>query len=451
MKLLIVDDEKIALTSVKRLLKRRGIMNVDICDNGKEAIEKIKQNEYDIALLDLLMPEMDGLQVLQSTKSYCPRTEFIMLTAVDDVATAVKAIRLGAYDYLVKPVENERLVLTIEHAFERKGLMAGLAGCRSKDAKTPEAFSDMITKCPRMREILSYADTMARSDIPILITGDTGTGKELLARGIHKAGETRNGPFVAVNVSAIPPTLFESQFFGHVKGAYTGADYEQKGFFEKADGGTLFLDEIGELPVNLQSKLLRALEDRSVIRVGDTKAIPFTVRVLAATNQDLETACQEGRFRLDLYYRINSAHVHLPPLKERDGDVPLLAAYFLKRACRQHLKNITDFSPETLDMLMKETYPGNVRELSQMIEKAVILSDTDVILPHHLKDNVFPAPIFNRRLCTLQEDADIHIAFVLDQTRGDRKQAAEILGVSTRQVQRRLAQMRNNPMWADII
>ena len=190
MKLLIVDDEKIAMTSVKRLLKRRGIMNVDICDNGKEAIEKIKQNEYDIALLDLLMPEMDGLQVLQSTKSYCPRTEFIMLTAVDDVATAVKAIRLGAYDYLVKPVENERLVLTIEHAFRRKGLMAGLAGGRSKDAKTPEAFSDMITKCPRMREILGYADTMARSDIPLLITGDTGTGKELLARGIHKAGET---------------------------------------------------------------------------------------------------------------------------------------------------------------------------------------------------------------------------------------------------------------------
>lgn len=451
MRIIIVDDETIALTSVQRLLKRRGIRKADICDNGKEAIERIRQSDYDIALLDLLMPEIDGLQVLKSTKSYCPRTEFIMLTAVDDVATAVKAIRMGAYDYLVKPVENERLILTIERAFERKGLLAGLAGNRSGEAKIPSAFSDIITRCPRMVEILSYADTMARSDIPILITGDTGTGKELLACGIHKAGETKNGPFVAVNVSAIPQTLFESQFFGHVKGAYTGADYEQQGFFEKADGGTLFLDEIGELPVNLQSKLLRALEDRSIIRVGDTKPIPFNVRVLAATNQDLEAACQEGKFRLDLYYRINSAHIHLPPLKERDGDIPLLAAHFLEHASQQHQKEVNDFSPEAMDLLIKEAYPGNVRELGQLIEKAVILAETDQIYPQHLNENVFPVPTYTRQLCTLQEDADTHVAFVLQQTKGDRKKAAEILGVSIRQVQRRLAQMRLNPMWADII
>ncbi len=451
MRLIIVDDETIALTSVQRLLKRRGIRKVDICDNGKEAVERIRQQEYDVALLDLLMPEVDGLQVLTAAKPYCPQTEFIMLTAVDDVATAVKTIRLGAYDYLVKPVENERLLLTIEHAFERKGLRAGLAGSRSGAIQVPASFSNIITRDPRMLEILTFADTMARSDIPILLTGDTGTGKELLAAGIHKAGETKNGPFVAVNVSAIPDTLFESQFFGHVKGAYTGADAEQKGFFEKADGGTLFLDEIGELSVSLQAKLLRALEDRSVIRVGDTKPMSFNVRVLAATNQDLEAACRENRFRLDLYYRINTAHIHLPPLKERDGDIPILAAHFLEQACRQHHKEIDSFSPEAMDMLLKEPYPGNVRELSQMIEKAVILTETKEIYPKHLSDKTQALPTYTRKLCTLQEDADTHVAFVLHHTKGDRKAAAAILGVSTRQVQRRVAQMRRHPMWSKIV
>ena len=264
MRILIVDDEEIALTSVRRILKRRGLRDVEACDGGKDAIARIKEEDFDLVLLDLLMPEVDGLQVLEATKPFKPDTEFIILTAVDDTQAAVKAVRLGAYDYLVKPVDNERLLLTIDKAYERKGLLSGLAGVRSgKDATAiPEAFSGIVTRSARVMELLSYSLIMARSGNPILITGESGVGKELLAHGIHRAGPSPDGPFIPVNVSSIPETLFESQVFGHVRGAFTGADRDYPGLFEQAHGGTLFFDEIGELPLNLQAKLLRVLEDK---------------------------------------------------------------------------------------------------------------------------------------------------------------------------------------------
>ncbi|KKK63098.1 hypothetical protein LCGC14_2997740, partial [marine sediment metagenome] len=310
-KILIVDDEILALNSVRRLLKRRGFSNVEICDNGMDAINRIKNNDFDIVLLDILMPEKDGLEVLKSTKPFKPQTEFILVTAVDDIATAVRSVRLGAYDYLVKPVDNERLVLSIERAYERKGLLAGLAGARneSKAVETLEAFSGIVTQCPRMMELLTYAAVMARSGNPILISGESGTGKELLAQGIHRIDSSVDAPFIAVNVPSIPETLFESQFFGHIKGAFTGADTDYPGFFEQADGGTLFLDEIGELPQKQQAKLLRVLEEKSVRRISDTKPTPVDLRIISATNQDLDKACQENRFRLDLLYRLKAAHI----------------------------------------------------------------------------------------------------------------------------------------------
>ena len=273
MKILIVDDEEVSLSSVKRILKWRGIKNVEICDNGRDAVKKIRSGNFDIVLLDLLMPDVDGMQVLESTKPFCPQTEFIILTAVDDIQTTVRAMRQGAYDYLVKPVDNELLVLSIERAYERKGLLAGLsvnAGYESTD--TPTAFADTITQDKQMKALISYAQVMARSGNPVLITGESGTGKELMARGIHRAGPAPSGPFVAVNVSAIPATMFESQFFGHTKGAFTGADASHAGFFEQADGGTLFLDEVGELPIGLQSKLLRVLEDKTFNASGGSKS-----------------------------------------------------------------------------------------------------------------------------------------------------------------------------------
>ena len=449
MKILIVDDEEISLSSVRRLLRWRGIRDVEICDNGKDAIRRIRETEFDIVLLDLLMPEVDGLQVLEAAKPYRPHTEFVILTAVDDVPTTVKAIRLGAYDYLVKPVDNDLLFLAIERAYERRGLLIGLAvSARDAHSDVPDAFSEIITQCPRMRSLLSYAQVMAGSGNPVMITGESGTGKELAARGIHRAGPAPKGPFIAVNVSAIPATMFESQFFGHTKGAFTGAEVPYRGYFEQADGGTLFLDEIGELPVGLQAKLLRVLEEKSFFPLGSSKPIRVDVRVISASNRNIDKACQEGNFRLDLLYRLKSVHIHLSPLRERIGDIALLSSYFLKKASERHNRNIRGFHPEAMEALCHRDYPGNVRELAQIVENAVLLTDSDLIYPQHLGMMPLPPSPSSRQLCTLKENDDAHVAYVLSQTQGDRKEAALILGVTVRQLQRKVAQMKRDIRWA---
>ena len=448
MKILVVDDEAVTLSSMKRLLRWQGIRDVETCDSGKEAIRRIKEGDHDLVLLDLLMPEVDGIQVLEAAKPFKPGTEFIIITAVDVVAQAVKAIRLGAYDYLVKPVDNEHLMRVLERAYERKGLMAGMNLARqARDTRQPDGFAAIVTASPQIRALLSYAQIMARGGNPILITGESGTGKELLARGIHLEGPSPSGPFVAVNISSIPETLFESQFFGHIKGAFTGALRDYEGFFEQADGGTLFLDEIGEFPQQMQSKLLRVLEEKSFTRLGETKPIRVDVRIISATNKDLDKACQEGKFRLDLMYRLRSAQIHLPPLRERKDDIPVLAAHFLRLAVEKHAKTVHGFSPEAMDILMRRDYPGNVRELAQIVENAVLLADTTTILPRHLGEEIAAAPLYARSLCSLKENYETHVLYVLHHTRGDRKQAAQILGITVRQLQRKLVEMRRNPRW----
>lgn len=452
MRILAVDDEEISLSSIKRLLNWRGYKDVETCRGGAEAIRKLRMEDFDIVLLDLLMPEVDGLSVLETVKPYLPQTEFIILTAVDDLSTTVKAIRMGAYDYLVKPVDNELLILTIQRASERRGLLNSLApAAAGRASDTPEAFAAIITKCPRMRSLLSYAQVMARSGNPVLITGESGTGKELVAQGIHRAGLSPDGPFVAVNVSAIPTTMFETQFFGHARGAFTGAESSYRGYFEQADGGTLFLDEIGELPPGLQSKLLRVLEDKTFTPLGSTRAVQVEVRVISATNMDLDRACREGQFRLDLYYRLKSAHIHLPPLREREGDAALLANHFLKESARRYGKEILGFSPEAMEIVAQGQYPGNVRELAQVVENAVLLAESPTILPRHLGEALpRPAP-FARRLCTLKENDEAHVAYVLQNSGGDRKQTARILGITVRQLQRKLAQMRRDSQWRTLL
>jgi len=452
MKILIVDDEEISLSAVRRLLRWRGMRDVEICDNGKEAIRKIRNIDFDIVLLDLLMPNIDGLQVLEAAKPYRPHTEFVILTAVDDIPTTVKAIRLGAYDYLVKPVDNDLLFLAIERAYERRGLLIGLsASARDVHREVPDAFSEIITGCPRMRSLLSYAQVMAGSVNPILITGESGTGKELAARGIHRAGPSPKGPFIAVNVSAIPTTMFESQFFGHTKGAFTGAESPYRGYFEQADGGTLFLDEIGELPFPLQAKLLRVLEEKTFYPLGSTKPVWVDVRVISASNRDLDKACQEGNFRLDLLYRLKSVHIHLPPLRERIGDIALLASHFLKKASERYHKNLQGVHPETLEILCRRDYPGNIRELSQIVDNAVLLADSDLICPQHLGITSLLLSPSSRQLCTLKENDEAHVVYVLTHTQGDRKEAARILGVSLRQLQRKVAQMKDDSHWAGVL
>ncbi len=453
MSILVVDDEQVALTSYRRLLKRRGFKDVDICADGNEAIGLIRNNDYDVVLLDILMPGVDGLQVLEATKPHKPRTEFIILTAVDDIATAVKTVRLGAYDYLAKPLDNERLLLSIERAFERKGLRAAHTEAFSRTAPSNALgpFHDIVTQCSRIKELLSFAQVMARSGNPILITGESGTGKELLARGIHRAGPSPEGPFVAVNLSSIPDSLFESQIFGHAKGAFTGADRAHPGFFEQADGGTLFLDEIGELPMNLQVKLLRVLEEKTVIRLGETTPISTDVRIVSATNRNLEEACRVGRFRLDLMYRLNSAHIYLPPLRERLPDIPLLADHFLEKSCERFGKVVTGFTPEAMDILRGKSFEGNIRELGQLVEKAVLMSQTGKITPEDLGEKCPPTHDFQRRLSTLKENTESHILFVLRNTGGNRKETARILDISLRQLQRKLAEMREKAPWSELM
>lgn len=444
MKILIVDDEEVSLSSLKRILQWRGIRDVEICNTGKDAVKRIKEDEFDVVLLDLLMPEVDGMQVLESTKPFRPRTEFIILTAVDDIPTTVKAIRQGAYDYLVKPVDNELLFLSIDRAYERKGLLAGLATQANSDVNDiPPAFSATVTQSPQIKALIAYAQIMARSGNPIMITGESGTGKELMARGIHRAGPAPDGPFVAVNVSAIPATMFESQFFGHVKGAFTGADNHHRGFFEQANGGALFLDEIGELPVGLQAKLLRVLEDKTFTPLGGAKSVHVDIRLISATNSNIDRACQEGKFRIDLLYRLKSACIYLPPLRERQGDIPELALHFLRKSCERHGKKVQSFSPEAMDILVNKDYPGNIRELSQLVENAVILADGPIVRPVHLGEITEPlcSPA-SRKLCTLKENYDLHLAFVLNHTKGDRREAARILGITLRQLQRKLAQLK---------
>ena len=452
MRILIVDDEEVALNSVKRLLKWRGIRSVEVCGNGKGAITRIRETDFDIVLLDLLMPEVDGLQVLEATKPYRPHTEFIIFTAIDDIPTTVKAVRLGAYDYLVKPVDNDLLFLSIKRAYEHRGLLIGLSVAAQENKKeVPEAFGEIITKSPQMLSLLSYAQVMAASGNPIMITGESGTGKELVARGIHQAGPTPKGPFIAVNVSAIPATMFESQFFGHTKGAFTGADTPHQGYFEQADGGTLFLDEVGELPIPLQAKLLRVLEEKSFYPLGAAKPIWVDVRVVSASNINLNNACQEGTFRLDLYYRLKSAHIHLPPLAERSGDVPLLAKHFLKKSSAQYKKDVQGFTPEGMELLNSKNYPGNVRELAQIVENAVLVADTNFISPQHLGMTQPALSPFTRQLCTSKENDEAHLAFVLTNTNGDKNRAAQTMGITLRQLQRKIAAMKKNPRWEAIM
>ncbi len=449
MRLMVVDDEPVVLRTMHRLLRRRGFDECVLCSDGREAMARLEENPVNVVLLDLLMPEMDGLAVLEQAKPRHPRTEFIVITALDDVEQAVNAVRLGAYDYLVKPVDQQRLLLTIERAYERLSMRAGLEGVQISDI--PDAFSHVLTVNARMREQLAYATALARSGRPVLISGPSGTGKELVARGIHAAGKRASGPFVAVNVAAVPENLFESQFFGHHKGSFTGAGGDHQGLFQQANGGTLFLDEVGELPLHLQPKLLRVLEERMVSPLGGREEIPVDVNIVSATNCDLDKACAEGRFRLDLLYRLRGGQVILPPLRARDGDIALLARHFLEKACEDLDRPSMEISPEALARLEAHDFPGNIRELSNMMHNAALRTtgqrlEADTLLPSSM-----PSDPLARRMCSLRDNEAQHVAYVLRGVDGDRREAARILGVSLRQVQRKIASLQEDPRWRSLL
>ena len=383
--ILIVDDEKSFLTSVIRKLRLEGYKNVIALTDPYQASDMVESKNFDLALLDISMPGINGLELLETIKSKSPQTECIMVTANENIPMVIRAIKLGAYDYLVKPIQPDQLMHSLEKALERKNLVDLLAA-RSRDdddltLENPEAFKEIITVNEKMMRLLREAELHAGSDIPVLITGETGVGKELLAKAIHRAGRRSEKPFTAVNMLALTPTLFESEFFGHVKGSFTGAVQDKAGYLDQAAGGTLFLDEIGDLPMEIQGKLLRVIQEKEFTPVGRTRPKKADIRLIAAANQDLEKQVAEGKFRKDLYYRLRYATLHLPPLRERKDDLGLLTRHFLQKAGKQD----GGVSPEAEKLMLRQDWPGNVRELLGALEAAVNLAGGQSIEPRHLR------------------------------------------------------------------
>jgi len=380
--ILIIDDEDSQRNVLKGYLEKKGY-KIYSASSGNEGINFIHNNLIDIVLSDYKMPDKTGLEVLEEVKKINPEISFVILTAYGTIENAVKAMRFGAFDYISKPVDLDELDLTLERIIENKNLRSEI---RLLKNQLQEKFK--FDSSPIMEEVLSLASRAADSKATILITGESGTGKEVLAKSIHYISFRKDKPFIAVNIPALPETLLESELFGHEKGAFTGAEKAKKGRFELADKGTIFLDEIGDIPINLQVKLLRVLQEHQIERLGSTENINIDVRIIAATHQNLENKIKDGSFREDLYYRLNIVSIYIPPLRERKEDVVPLTEYFIEKYSKENARQKLDFSKEAIDLLMKYSFPGNVRELENIIERAVVLSRSEVITVNDLPNVV---------------------------------------------------------------
>jgi len=388
--ILIAEDEEVLRQSLADLLAQEGYEVLQAA-NGREAHEVILARGVDVILSDVRMPEMDGLALLEHAAQALPETPVIMLTAFGTVDSAVSAMRSGAWDYLLKPVQFEDLLMKIQRALEFSD-MSRDRRILTRQLAEESTFHNLVSEAPSMRRIFEQVRKLSQVKSSVLIVGESGTGKELIARAIHYNGVTRNKLFVAVNCGAIPESLIESELFGHRKGAFTGAVRDKRGYFEAAHGGTLFLDEISTLPVNVQSSMLRVLEERVVTPVGDTQPRPVDVRIIAASNQDLEALVRKGEFREDLYYRLNVVQLTLPPLRLRRGDIPLLVHHFLDKYTRAMSKKIPGISNGAMRALLNHEWRGNVRELENVIERAVIFADDRQIRIEDLPFAPAPAP-----------------------------------------------------------
>ena len=448
--ILLIDDERPILSSLTVLFAQHDIFDVDVLQDSRQAFETIDNGDYRVLVLDMSMPEVSGMDVLRHVRECHPHMETIILTGVGDVEMAVEAMKLGAFDYLTKPVSQERLIFTVQRAMERVDMRRELSALRSglsrANLKHPAVFERILTRSPAMISVLMRLEQIAPTRGTVLILGESGTGKELVAQACHRLSNRAKDPFIAINAGVFAAELFASEFFGHDKGAFTGATETRPGFVEKADGGTLFLDEIGELPLDVQVKLLRVLQEGEFFRVGSTTARRADVRIIAATNKDLNQEIRKGTFRKDLFYRLNINSLKLPPLRQREGDVAHLAHSFLHRHARENGREVSDFTDAALEVLVRYDYPGNVRELENIIESAVILEGTDRLqrssLPTYLLDavkkgrrrsdeaEVEQQPGDGAAYRTLDEVEREHVRRVLDAVSGNRTRAAKILGVS---------------------
>lgn len=371
-RILVVDDELIVRESLVGWLKKSGY-DVEAASGGVEALKKINEAEYDLLFLDIKMPDMNGIEVLKHVKELSPETMVIMITAFGSVDTAVEAMKLGAHDYLMKPFEPEHLLLLVEKLLNQRRIMRENILLREQVARRIQ-YEDLIGASPCMQRLFEIIEEVASVDSPVLIRGETGTGKELVAKAIHAKSPRRYGPFVAINCGAFSESLLESELFGYEAGAFTGAIKTRKGRLELADGGTLFLDEIGEVPLKMQIDLLRVLEEKRFQRVGGRAYITVDFRCISATNRDLEEEIRKGNFRKDLYFRLNVIEIEVPPLRERKEDIPLLAEHFLTRFRRETNKPVMAISKDAIQLLESYDWPGNVRELENAIERAVVLA-----------------------------------------------------------------------------
>jgi len=424
-KILIVDDESIVRESLSDWLDGVGY-DVEVAESGEEALRMIRQKKIKIMLADLVMPGMNGIELMKRAKQIVPTISTVIITAHATVQTAITAIREGAHDYVEKPFCPEKVELLIDKLVEHQDLIEENISLRRK-IKDRFHFEGIIAKSPRMLKIIELIKTVAPTNATVLITGETGTGKEVVARAFHHQSQRRNKPFIATSCAALPESLLESELFGHEKGSFTGAVGRKKGKFEAADKGTLFLDEIGEINVNTQIHLLRALEEKKITRIGSNEEIAVDVRVITATNKDLRNMVMQGQFREDLYYRLKVVTINLPSLKDRKEDILPLAEHFLKKYADENKKEIFNFSPGVIEFMLNYSWPGNVRELENMIEHGVILSKSHAVTMAELpQDIIHPTPTQEK---TIEAVTRNHILNVLEETKGNISKAANILGI----------------------
>jgi two-component system, NtrC family, response regulator AtoC len=439
--ILVVDDERRMRELVAKVLAREGYA-VRAVARAQDVLDALHDAPVDLVISDIRMPEMDGMTLLQEVKRLSPDTSVILMTAFGSIDAAVQAIKVGAYDYLAKPFKMDEISVVVRRAMEERRLRAEVQALRA-EVSTKYQFSNILGKSKPMRDLFALIMKVASSRSTVLIQGKSGTGKELVAKAIHYNSPRREHPLVTVDCSAIPKELLESELFGHVKGAFTGAIAHKRGPFEEADGSSLFLDEIGELPLELQVKLLRAIQEREIKRVGDTRTISVDVRLIAATNRDLAQAMEEGVFREDLYYRLNVIPIVLPELRERADDIPLLATHFLMKYTKEANAAIEGIAKEAMRLLLDYDWPGNVRELENVIERAVILAHGPQILPADLPAHLHArkTPVHreaSRHRPTLEALERDYIGTVLQETDWHRIKAAYILGVDRRTLYRKI-------------
>ena len=429
---MIVDDDPVALDLLREVLSKESY-EVASALSAEEAISQGIENIFDVIITDVRMGEKDGMDVLRSFKKTSPETAVIMITAFGSIDTAIEAIREGAFDYISKPFKLEEIKITVRRALEQRRLLRENQYYRQELLEKYQ-FKNVIGRTPQMFQVYKTIARVADTKSTILLYGERGTGKELVARSIHYNSQRSDRPFVTVDCASLVETLMESELFGHVRGAFTGALQAKRGLFEEADGGTLFLDEVGNLSLSTQAKLLRFLQEYEIKRVGGTENIKVDVRVIAATNQFLEPLVKSGNFREDLFDRLNVVPISLPPLREKKEDIPLLIIHFLQKSSEENHKQISYISPEALDILTQYSWPGNVRELRHTIERAVVLSTQPIILPEDLPKKMLEEVKgkeiqFPEELLPLREVERRYVLKVLRETKGNKKKASEILGI----------------------